>query len=173
MAQGDANLIEALKKINPFQPYGTELFDALARITVSIAIETVSLRFNNATNKLEVYMVQRSLIDTAYPGEWHSPGSVMRPGESVEDVLDRLAKREFCNPFISIQFVGVINPSKKSPEVRGHFVGLAYLCVFKETNALRGKWFPVDELPEKTVIHHQKRIIPVAVGSFLANTYPY
>jgi len=184
-----STVIEALKVVDPTKPYGTALFDALARVTVSVAIEAVCLRLQKEiapgvlclTSKgfvatddvqygvIEVYMIQRSQDDTAYPGEWHCPGSVMRPGESFEDVLDRLAKKEFGADFVSAMFVANINPSSLEPEARGHFLSIVYLCDLEEKEGLRGEWFPVNQLPEKTVEHHRKRIIPAALGTFVAD----
>ncbi|MEK7665087.1 MAG: NUDIX domain-containing protein [Patescibacteria group bacterium] len=177
MAQGTPELIDGLKKIDPLQPYGTEFFNALAKLTVSVAVEAVCLRLQrylpeiDATTLMEiqVYLVQRSPDDTAYPGEWHCPGSIMRPGESFEDVLRRLSEKEFGANLVSTRFVANINPSKLEPEVRGTFLSVVYLCVFEEKEGLRGKWFPVNNLPEKTVKCHRERIIPCALGAFLAD----
>jgi len=162
-------LIIGLNKVDPTKPYGTELFDALARLTVSVAIEAVCLRLNPTTKDIEVYLVQRSPNDTAYPGEWHCPGSVMRLRESFEDILERLAKKEFGANLVSARFVANINPSALEPEARGHFLSIVYLCVLEEKEGLRGKWFPVNQLPDKTVEGHRKRIIPCALGAFVAD----
>ncbi len=163
--QGDQQLFEALAKIDPRKPYGTTLFNAIARLTVSPAVETVCLRLNQTTKEVEVYLVQRARDDTAYPGEWHCPGSVLRPGEDFKDAFGRLAKCEFGGIILSMQFVANANVPTES---RGHFLSLVYLCVLDDTDGLRGKWFPINQLPDKTVEHHRHRIIPVAVGAFVA-----
>ena len=162
-------VVETLKIVDPTQPLGTELFNALARITVSVAIEAVCLRYNSGTRKVEVYLIQRSPNDTAYPNEWHCPGSVMRPGESFEDVLGRLVKKEFCANLVSTRFVANINPSASEPEARGHFLSIVYLCTLEKEEDLRGKWFAADQLPKQTVEHHRTRIIPCALGAFVAD----
>ncbi|MFA5878100.1 MAG: NUDIX domain-containing protein [Candidatus Staskawiczbacteria bacterium] len=161
--------VEALKIVDSTQPLGTELFNALARITVSVAVEAVCLRYNSEKKKVEVYLIQRSPNDTAYPHEWHCPGSVMRPGESFKDVLGRLAEGEFGANLVSPRFVANINPSASEPEARGHFLSIVYLCTLEEKKALRGKWFSTDQLPEQTVEHHRTRIIPCALGAFVAD----
>lgn len=160
-------LIQGLKEIDPTKPYGTELFDALARLTVSVAVEAVCLRLNPETDHVEVYMIQRSQDDTAYPGEWHCPGSVLRPTENINDVFNRLAKKEFGVGLKSWQFVDNVN---HPTEARGHFFSLVYLCSLDEQSELKGRWIPVDQLPEKTVESHRKRIIPCALGTFVAET---
>lgn len=160
------DLIQGLREIDPTKPYGTELFDALARLTVSVAIEAVCLRLNPSTQKVEVYMTERSPTDTAFPGEWHCPGSVIRPKEDIKDVFNRLTQKEFGGKILSTQFVANVN---HPTEARGHFFSLVYLCSLDESNGgLRGKWFPVDQLPEKTVESHRHRIIPAAVVAFVA-----
>ncbi len=174
--QGSKELIGGLREIDPKQPYGTDLFDALARITVSVAVEAVCLRlsrFNldeiDGTEYIrrvpEVYLIQRSPTDTAYPGEWHCPGSVLRPGEEDTDVFNRLVKKEFGGKLSSTRFVANVN---HPTEARGHFFSLVYLCALEESDGLRGKWFRTDQLPEKTVESHCYRVIPAAVGAFVA-----
>jgi len=165
-------LIELLEEVDPKKPYGTKLFDALAQITISVAIEAVCLRCGPKKNKVEVYLTQRSQDDTAYPGEWHCPGSVMRPGENVKDVFVRLCKKEFGTTSLpSTKFVANIN---HPTEARGHFLSVTYLCELMDSlgsqdfDLLKGKWFSVDDLPEKTVESHCKRIIPAAFGAFVA-----
>ena len=163
--QGNAELFRALGEIDPKQPYGTSLFDALARLTVSVAIEAVCLRdgYHKDTGPgftkafTEVHLVQRSLTDTAYPGQWHCPGSIMRPGESVEDVMKRLSEREFAGKILSYRFIENFN---HPTEARGHFFSLLYLCHLQEGECLWGKWFSVHDLPEKTVGHHRSEVIP-------------
>ena len=158
-------LVNALKQIDPGKPYGTELFDALAKLTISVAIEAVCLRWNPATRKIEVYLVKRSLKETAYPGEWHCPGTVMRPGEEIEDTFRRLSKKEFGAGFLKRQFVANLN---NPTEARGHFISVLYLCVLEEKGNERGRWFPIDKLPKKTVKGHRIRLIPAAFGAFVA-----
>jgi len=140
----------------------------LPRVTVSVAIEAVCLRRNPETQEVEVYMAQRSPDDTAYPNEWHCPGSVMRPRETIEDVLSRLSEKEFGAHLLSTGFVCNINPSPTAPEARGHFLCIVYLCVLAEAENLRGQWFPLNNLPEKTVESHRNRIIPAALRAFVA-----
>ena len=171
-------LVRLLGLIDPKAPYGTELFNALARLTASVAVETVCMRLKNTagwstTNKdfigsniPEVYLIQRAINDTAYPGEWHCPGSVIRPGEDIEDVLNRLAQKEFGGKILSAQFIANAN---HPTEARGHFFSLVYLCSLDESSTgLRGQWFEANNLPEKTVETHRVRIIPAAYGAFVA-----
>lgn len=149
----------------PKQGLEADLFNALARITVTMAVETVALRINAKTKKIEVYLTQRSPHETAYPGQWHCPGTVMRRMEEIDDMFLRLEKREFGIKILSKKFIAHFNNPK---ETRGHFFTLLYLCVLEEGTGL-GHWFPVAKLPENTPWHHRKTIIPAAVKKFTSN----
>jgi len=157
--QGDKELFGRLGQIEPKKPYGVELFDALARLTITVAVEAVCLK-RDAHEQVQVYLVQRAQDDTAYPGQWHCPGSAMRPGEEIQDVIKRLEKKEFDLPLLSSLFVENFN---HPGEERGHFFSLIYLCSMGEKEGMRGKWFPIDGLPEKMVEHHRQAIIPIGV----------
>jgi ADP-ribose pyrophosphatase YjhB (NUDIX family) len=165
--QETQQLLNALDKIDPTKPYGTILFNALARVTISIGVEAVCLRRGSATHEIEVYMTQRSHDDPAYPGEWHCPGSIMRPGEEFDDVFSRLSQTEFDEVVEPVRFVTIVN---NPTEQRGHFLSLVYLCNFKYTNgqSQKGAWFQVKHLPSNTVTHHYAWIIPLAVEAFSA-----
>lgn len=148
--------------IDPTQPYGTELFDALCHVTVTVAIEVACLRLTGDQN-VEVLLIQRRADDTAYPGEWHCPGSALRRGESYDDVFARLSRGEFWAEIRSKEF---LEHYTIPHEARGHFLSLIYLCDVAE--GTKGTWFPVSALPEKTVTHHRDFFIPTAVKAFLA-----
>ena len=154
-------LIALLAKINP-KMMGTRLFDAIARKTVSVAIEAVCLRMFH--DGIRVYLIERSLNDTAYCGQWHCPGSVMRSGEDVKDVFERLVKREFGSSINSWKFVANVN---HTDEERGHFFSLVYLCDLDLELERRGKWFSINNLPDNIVLFHKEKVIPIAVGAFL------
>jgi len=152
--------VQALKLIDPQKPFGTELFNAIAKVSISIGVEAVCLRVNENTKKIEVLLTQRSSSDSAYPGEWHCPRSVLRPGEEFSDVFRRLAKKESLDGLNPERFVENFNHPK---EARGHFLSVIYLCTADGT---AGTWFAVDTLPENTVDHHRDHVIPIAVKAF-------
>jgi|GEM_PF-3573412 len=207
MAQGTPELIEALGQIDPSQPYGTELFNALVRLQGGTAIEFVWLRLTTHwtdgvcyetggnviivpaeqyfTLPVEVYMTLRGKGE-ANSGEWHCPGSFIkggdektRGGETFEDVLERLVKNEAeFGPdarLVSATHVDDINPPRFESGRRGHIISKVYLCEVKTKGELPGRWFPVFpklEVPENTVTSHWMRIIPCAIGKFMAKN-PY
>ncbi len=150
--------------INPKKPYGTALFNELVRLTGMVSIEAVCLRKNPDSLQLEVYLIQRSINEVAYPGQWHCPGSIYRPEETDEDVFDRLAKTEFFASFISKKFVSNL----RWKEERGDVFSTIWICALAESEDIlkRGKWFPIDHLPDKIVGCHREKIIPIAVKAF-------
>ena len=156
-----------LKKIaenyDPSKGMGVELFNAIAKLKVTMTPEVVCLRRNSQNDKIEVYLILRSLTDTAYPGQWHLPGSAMRPGEEIDDVFLRLEKNEIGIRILSKKFVF---HSNNPTEPRGHFFSLIFLCVLDSGDGY-GKWFFVDDLPENTLMRHRSVIIPAMVKEFM------
>lgn len=139
-------------------PLGRDLYNELGFYLTSIGIEAVALR-NTPEGSIEVYLTQRT-VDDAYPLQWHCPGSVLRRQEYIENVMDRLAKREFKASINTFAYVDEF----LHQEHRGWFLTKIYLIdlgVVPHTDD-RG-WFPIDELPSSTVAHHAEIIIPQAV----------
>ena len=172
--QGTPELIKLLGQIDPYLPYGLELFNALAPLGVNPAIEAVCIRMHQPQNsrpavipELDVYLTKRSKNETAYPGQWHVPGSIMRPGETYEVVFDRLSKKEFGGTISSWKFVTIVN---NTHEERGHFLSLVHLCHLKERKNSKGRWFPVSRIPKNTLLCHRRKIIRAAIGAFLVNS---
>ena len=153
--------IGALSKIDPWKPYGADLFNAIARVSISVAVEAIGIRRNVQTGELEVRLMQRPQNAPAYAGMWHFPGSFIRPGESEENVLKRLEKGEFKAPVRLISRIGWDN---NPHEERGHVMHLLYLVEVDDLSD--NKWFPIGNLPEPMVDHHRQVLIPVAVKAF-------
>ena len=152
---------DSLALIDPQKPFGRDLFEAIARVSVSAAFEAVCVRENPETKRTEVLLVQRPADDTAYPGEWHCPGSVLRPGESVEDVFRRIGESELAGKIEVRDFAGISNNPK---EKRGHFYSVIYVC---DVTGIGGTWYPSENLPVRTIKHHRNVIIPIAIKKYL------
>jgi hypothetical protein len=153
-------IIWLLRRIDPSKAYGTAFFEALCRLTVSTAFEAVPLR-ETTDGTIEVYMTLRPEDESAYGGQWHCAGSVMRPKDTDSTVFERL-EREVGGKLVNRRFVGIFdNPG----EARGHFRSEVYICVFDGDNGA-GRWFAINNLPDRTVAHHRDSIIPMAVRFF-------
>lgn len=160
-------LARLLERIDPRKPYGTALFNALARLTWSMAFEAVALRVNSESGKLEVYLRRRAEDDTAYPGEWHAPGSVFRPGENERNVADRLAK-EFGTAIVAFTYIGEF-VDWDAGEARGSFLSRNYLVALagNPREDEQHRWYLVEQLPPNTCHHHRDFIIPLAVKAVI------
>ena len=151
---------EALAKIDPAKPLGTELFNAILRASVGVAIEVVSVR-RNAKNGLEVLLAWRDETAPAYKNTWHCPGTFLRPAESEDEAIERLAKNELgCQ----VRIVKKVSWDDNPHEERGHCIHLIFLVEL--IGESRGKWFPINNLPPETVEHHRQVIIPMAAEAW-------
>lgn len=147
-----------LEHVDPRQPLGTRLFNAVMRVSVAPAFEAVCLRQQNG--RTEVLLTQRSLDDTAYPGEWHCPGTFYRPNELDDDCVARLGKKEGV---VITRYAFVTNWNNPH-EARGHCMHLIHLCTVE--GASEGRWFSINALPEQMVTFHRDVMLPAAVEFF-------
>lgn len=152
-----------IERIEP-GAYGTRLYDALARLSMNLAFEAVVLRVNPKTDKIEVYLRQRTANDV-YPLQWHAPGSVMRMGEDWRKVANRLSG-EFGTNIVSFEEIGELF----TKEARGPFLSKIFAVQLEgdPREDDRHHWYPVDDLPQVTVDCHEEHIIPLAVMKFAA-----
>ena len=148
-----------LGRLDPTKPSGAELCNAIMRVWTTVAFEAVAIRDNGGVP--EVYLRRRALDDTAYPGEWHAPGSLYRHGERDRDVANRL-EQEFGVPIKAFQFIDKLT----TDEQRGTIHSLIFLVELDGDPRIddRHNWFPVHNLPANTVSHHREPIIPMAVA---------
>jgi len=152
--------IKCLAIIDPRKPMGTELFNIIARLTVSVAIDMVALR--KSKKGTEIYLTKR-LPGQSYSGKWHIPGTIIRPGEMEKDAFLRLEKKEFKTKLKCIRFIGYHNNIK---EERGHFINLIFCCKIKKNNT---NWFFIDNLPNLMVDFQKKISIPMVIKKLKLN----
>lgn len=154
-----------LDRIDPNKPYGTALYNVIARLSWSMFFEAVVIRM--VGKDPEVYLRKRADDDTAYPGEWHAPGSVFRPNENERDVANRL-EREFGTPITFFLKIGEYVDWEKG-EARGSGVSRVYLIELagNPREDERHRWCPIDQLPPNTCHHHREAIIPMVVEAYM------
>lgn len=145
-----------LAYVDPKKPFGFKLFNALARVTVTTSCEAVIFRVN-AEGKTEVLLTQRTSGEI-YAGKLHCPGSVMRPGEDLSHVFERISKNEIGTRITKYTFKGVISNRR---EKRGHFMQLIF-HVELEGEPVKGKWYGLESLPENIIDFHRSHTIPMA-----------
>jgi ADP-ribose pyrophosphatase YjhB (NUDIX family) len=137
------------------KPLGTVLFNAIARIHVTCALETMAFRGNSETGREQIYLTKRSSDEKSYPRFWHLPGTVQRPCETVEQSFKRLAEKEYNLPLLSWKCVGIFNNLR---EPRGHFFTVVFHVAVGEERG-NGRWFNVDDLPEDMIDFHKNRLL--------------
>ena len=149
-------IAELLDSIDPTQPKGTVLCDAIMRIWSTAAFEAVAIR--DGATVPEIYLSRRAPENTAYPNEWHVPGSLYRHGERDRDVADRL-EQEF-GASIAFRYVDRFT----TDEQRGTIHSLVFLVELIGEPRMddRHGWFPVNNLPAPMVGSHRDVLIPRA-----------
>lgn len=148
--------------IDPTEPYGTDLHNEYIRLNPSVSIETVAIRWNLETGQMEVFLTWRDETAPAYKNAWHCPGTFMRPGESEKMGFVRLSNNEYgC----SIKVVKKVGWDNNPNEERGHCIHHIFLIELLGKSE-KGGWFPINALPPKTVEHHRRVVIPMAVKEF-------
>lgn len=155
------DVIKALSFINPKKPMGTDLFNVVARISVSIALESIILR-KSKNNNIEIFLIKR-LKNQSYARMWHVPGTILRSGETEKKAFLRLAKEEIGISFESVKFVGTFNNSK---DERGHSFSLLHLCEIK--GGPEKNWFSITNFPREMINFQRENFIPKALALFNA-----
>lgn len=148
--------------INPRRPKGKQFYEAIARHSVSVAIETVCLR-TDQQGRVWVWLTRRK-PDEVYSGQWHSPGSIVRPGESPGHVFERIATNELGCPIT--RAVWIPTAPMFYQEVRGWFHHHIFL-VDLAGEPRGGTWWPAPELPDDLVAQH-RAVIAQATTAFEA-----
>lgn len=162
-------LARELSKLDPAKPVGTELCDAIMRLWPTPAFEAIAFRLRHDSH--DIYLSRRAMDDTAYPGEWHVPGSLYRYGEQDRDVANRL-EEEFGTKIKSFRLVG----KETTSEVRGTVHSLIFIVQLAVDARIddRHRWFPTNDLPQPMVDLHRDLIIPSAVkGEYNATGFLY
>lgn len=158
-------LAELLKGLEPgFLPY--EIFKQIARLVVLPIIEFVPLRENNE-GQVEVLLLRRAQDDDIFPGEQHTPGTVIRPTDRVGNIFeafDRILKEELKSTAVGPPyFVGsIFNESKRGKE-QAQVYWVEVLGAPKV-----GTFYQIDSLPE-TFMSSQKKFVDQAARSFMVN----
>lgn len=137
-----------------------ELFIELARLTVLAGVEVVCLRRGVAG--VEVLLMQRAETDPFWAGQWHSPGSIVRPTDSAGSYVDafkRILSGELGLPnWSEPAFVGTYFWHAK----RGSAVSLVHWVDVTGVTMPVGTFFPVAALPENTIVDMDKVIVMAA-----------
>ena len=145
----DDILVALLTKVT--WPPRPRVFHALVKITITIPIELAVLNERN-----EILMFYRK--DDEYDGN-HIPGTVIRDNENISCALERLRTSEIVggnisNP-IDIGHVEIMRGNDPGQNPTRHEVSLIHVAWLTSPYKGNGRFYPLDQLPENTLSHHQ------------------
>ena len=155
-------LVRLLKKLKPgFLPY--PIFEQIARLTTLSIIEFVPL-CKRPDGAVEVLLLERGHDDPIWPDEVHTPGTVIRPGDTDANMFKafkRITSDELKNTEITApHFVGtILHESKRGWE----FAQVYWVEVLDAPK--EGKFHPVNKLPDN-LVESQYGFIAQAVENF-------
>lgn len=155
-------LVELLKKLEPgFLPYA--IFEQIARLTTLSIIEFVPLR-KNTTGSVEVLLLERGDDDPIWPGMVHTPGTVIRPGDTDTNkfkAFERITVDELLNTQLSdpIMVGSMLHQSRRGWE----FAQIYWVEVISDP--VVGAFYPADSLPDN-LVESQYGFIAQAVENF-------
>ena len=158
---------KVLRRIDPQKPFGTLLYGEIAKRSWNVFFEAVVFQ-QRGPNEIYVFLRKRGEKDPFYPNQWHAPGSAFRPMENERMVADRLGL-EFGTAISNFEYLDDVVDWEKGEE-RGSGISRVYLTELDGDPRLdeRHGWFPVTQLPKVTVESHLTKIIPCALGAFIA-----
>lgn len=140
-------------------PVDSRVFDALCENFSVTPVELVVLR--ESREGPEVFMIYRK--DRFFTG-WHSTGSIILPGRTVDFVLRDIITREVgislaAPHFEFVRFRQFMKGNGPNQSARGQEVSLIHVLrlpkeVEVSLNAER-KFFPLSKLPEDLLQHHK------------------
>ncbi len=155
--EGRALIAQVVNVVPDDEPFGQSLFDALTYVAgCSPAFEGGLARKKDG--RVQIYLRQRSMNESAYPGEWHLPGTFFRKGEQPIAVARRLCKSEFegvvVKSILHLEDFFV-------DEARGNIESKLYAIeVEGDPTGKSGKWFDLEDVPSPLVDHHAEKLIP-------------
>lgn len=147
-------LVSLMKKVE--FPVSPEIFNAWCWSFITNPIELAVLRVRDGYQ--EVFMIYRD--DAFYKG-WHLPGSIYLPGDTAQQVIQRLVKREVMQEITPAEFIGYAEISK-AENSRGQELSLLFVSWCKGSDVSHGKFFPLENPPTDTLEHHKKLLQRVA-----------
>lgn len=154
--------VAVLGLVDPTKPYGTALFEALARLTVSVCVEMVITR---RSGDFQEVLLRKRGADEAHASQWHAVGSSLRPGEPLAKVIGRAIRECGDVSLPQPQFLGYFN---NLTEERGHYLQLVYAidATGSEIPTIPGHlgWFSFEALPEDLIENHREVVLPLALG---------
>jgi ADP-ribose pyrophosphatase YjhB (NUDIX family) len=141
-------------------PTPREVPEAFRSYCTALITNPIELAVMNRQD--ELLLVHRQ--DEFYEG-WHIPGSLLCPGETEEQVLERIITREVKLSVSIPVFVNRLHfrmGSGPGENPRGQELSLLFCCQTAATEAVEGEFFSLDHLPPNVLTSHQTLIRELA-----------
>lgn len=150
--QAFAVLPTMLARVSNWSHVPHDVFEALMKARVAVALELVLIARDPDGGDAWVYLTRRPDDDPHYAGLLHVPGSILRPNEDLRDVAHRLRNAEFGFPLPeAVRFVDL----NMNHDTRGSCLGLIYLGDVGELPDDRTNWHRVRDLDlQQLCVHH-------------------
>ncbi len=122
----------------------------------AVAVNVVVFGFDGVG--LNVLLVQRNT--DPFEGAWSLPEGFLEENETVELSAIRILNSETGIIGAYMEQFGVFSEPARDPRERSVAVGVMALVakgsvqINNRNNALRAAWFPIEELPDETVLDH-------------------
>lgn len=158
-------LMTLLKKLRLFdQQLPSELFHWWVANLPNSPVELAILRQQD--KGYEILLARRLPDDKEFPGEpWHLPGSVILPGQTIEQKLQAILNREVASATVTTPQFVTIYQHVVPGSYRQHEICLLHACLLQgEWNEAmsaktRARFFPLNQIPENTIAIHQDYMV--------------
>lgn len=121
----------------------------------SVSVDLVVFGYQD--RKLSLLLIERGL--PPFKGMWALPGGFVRESESVEEAARRELKEETGLSEVYLEQLYTFGNPGRDP--RGRVISVAHFALVKpedhppvaDTDAVRAKWFVIDDLPDLAFDH--------------------
>lgn len=157
--QEEKTLIGLLAKME--RPYPEKLFQAICAYTLTGSVEVVPV-----TRSGKVLMFRRPPTDPFFANQWHTPGTVQLPGDTVHDALGRIVGKEELGDIRHsapefLHYYEVKKGSRVGENPRGQERSLAFTVTVNEKDPGTGTFFPIENPTADTISHHKEGLLPM------------
>lgn len=137
------------------------IFHEITRLTTTPIIEVVPLRHSESA--IEILLLKRGADDPVWPNQLHTPGTVLRATDSLENALERILSKELSGSRVSKpKFVtNVLHNSGRGMETSQIY----WVEVLNDTTS--SQFYNVDNLPDD-LVKSQLDFIPQAIEDYKA-----
>lgn len=155
-----AELIRRFAGTHPVEKLPRSVFHSWVTNLPNSPVELGILR--QGDHGYEILLAQRAPDDKEFPGEpFHWPGSVILPGQTIEQKLQAILDREVAGATVTPPLFINIYQHVVPGSYRQHEICLLFTCLLQsEWNEVmsaktRAQFFPLDEIPENTIASHK------------------